>query len=107
MSYGNPMESIPFIRLEIGRMKNTVTALLQEHAAMIDADIRSALDEALTEKSIRDMIRREVHENINHAIKEEIQRQFQWTHAGRTAIREAVEQHFDELWPDTKKEHGD
>ena len=89
------MNVSPIIRLEIGQMKHTVQAMLMEHAAMMDEQVKLALDDALTPENIDGVIRRTVKACVSEAVSQEIQEFFRYSNPGRQAIRDAVKEHMD------------
>ena len=90
----------PIIRLEVESMRYTVMTALTKHAAQMDADVQNAVDRYLTEENVIKIIDETVRDCVNSAVKEEIQRQFIYSGAGRKAIREAVAQYMEKHWGD-------
>jgi hypothetical protein len=92
------MNSLPIISLEIRQMKHTVQTMLMEHAAMLDKQVNDAINLALSDGAIDQMIKETVKAEINSAVKSEIQDQFRYSAPGREAIRQAIKKHADEYW---------
>jgi hypothetical protein len=89
------MNQLPIIRLEVERMQYQVRAMLTEHTAMMDAQVKSALDDALRPECIEGVIRRTVRQCVDEAVTSEIQQFFRYSAPGRQAIRQAVQEHMD------------
>lgn len=83
-------DKLPIIRLEIGRMKQTILTALTEHAASMDKDIAAAIEAYCSPENIALVLRKEVTDALNVAVKEEIRIFFQHSAPGRQAVREAV-----------------
>jgi len=98
------MNTLPVIKIELESMRATIHTMLTRHAAMLDTQINEAVDKFCSEEQLAAVIAQTVKDQITMAVKDEIRNQFSYTGAGRKAIREAVNTHFDELWPDTKEQ---
>lgn len=94
------MNTIPIIRLELERMQHAVHAMLTEHTAMLDEQVRLAVDAALTPENVGRVIKQRVDECIASAVSEEIRHAFSPFGAGRKAIREAVLRRLEEVYPE-------
>lgn len=94
------MSNVPVIKIEIERMKHTMLTMLSEHSAQLDADMRAAVESYCSEGNIQRVINQAAREAMDAAIKEEVRRFFQYSGAGRAAIREAVLQHLNEQFPE-------
>ena len=93
--------NIPIIRLEVEHMKHTMCAALSEHAALMDSSVKSAIDAYCTEDNLNSVVSIAVREALNSAVKEEVRNFFRYSGNGRTAIREAVIQFLDDVYPIT------
>ncbi|GEM_PF-4824912 len=90
----------PIITLEVRQMKHTVSAMLAEHTAMLDAEVQRALDEALTPERISAVVRSTVNACVTEAVSEEIRSFFKQSRKGRVAIREAVQEYMEQHFGD-------
>lgn len=92
----SPNMTIPIIKLEVDRMKETMLLALPQHAAALDASIQSAIEAYCTPGNIDSVVRQAATEALNAAVKEEVRSFFQWSKPGRQAVREAVIKYLDE-----------
>jgi len=81
--------NIPIIRLEVEGMKMTISAAISEHAMQIEQDISRAVEDYCTPENISFVVRQAATNQLNHAIKEEVERFFKFGE-GRKAVAEAV-----------------
>lgn len=88
-------QSIPIIRLEVERMKETILQALPQHAAAMDASIQAAIEAYCTPENIDAVVRKVAMEALDAAVKEEVRNFFQYNGNGRKAVREAVIAHLD------------
>ena len=93
------MNHLPVVRIELESMKHTLQVMLQEHAAMLDADINRALESCLSSDAMAQHISAEVERCIKGVVTDAIKSAFGYSSAGRAAIREAVMQRLDEEFP--------
>lgn len=91
--------SIPIIKLEISAMKQTLLTALMGHAARMDSDLRQAVEDYCNEGNITQVIRETAKREIDEAVKVEVQNFFRYTGPGRQAIRLAVQEHMDRMFP--------
>jgi hypothetical protein len=91
--------NVPIIRLELDRMKYSIIAALNQHVLNIDDQVQKSIDQFATEENLGNIIQKIVREEINSAVTEEVQRFFRYSGLGRAAIREAVEQHMNDVYP--------
>lgn len=84
----------PIIRLEPEALWQSVSIAVDKRLANVDADIKSAIESALSDDSISRVVRETVVRETEHAIKEEITRFFRNEEPGRQVIRDAVLAHF-------------
>ena len=89
-------QTIPIIRLEVERMKQTILHALPQHAAAMDASVQSAIEAYCTPQNIDSIVRQAATEALNAAVKEEVRSFFQYSQQGRQAVREAVMKHLNE-----------
>lgn len=91
--------NMPIISLQLQGMKHTIhAALANEHAAM-DKAVQEALDRLCSEENVARIVHEEARRQIEATLKEEVQNFFRWSNAGRLAIREAVQERLDQLFP--------
>ena len=95
------MHDMPIIRLELRQMKATVHSVLTQHTALVDEQIKAALDAALHPDAVQVVISAAVKTAVDEAISEEIRNAFRYGSHGRKAIREAVEQFMEEHYGET------
>ena len=88
--------TIPIIRLEVERMKQTILHALPQHAVAMDESVRKAIEAYCTPENIDLIISQAVTNNLNEAIKEEVRSFFQYSKPGRKAVREAVIEYLNE-----------
>lgn len=91
--------NIPMIRLEVQSMKHSMVAALSEHAARMDADLRAAVEQFCTEENLADIINQEAKRALDAALREEVQNFFKWNNNGRLAVRSAVYEHLQRMYP--------
>ena len=91
----NPLATVPIIRLEVERMKQTILVALPQHAAAMDASVQEAIQAYCTPENIGAVVREAVKREMDAAVKEEVRQFFQGSAAGRQAVREAVTAHLD------------
>ena len=90
------MNTIPIIRLEVERMKQTILQALPQHAAAMDASVQAAIEAYCTPENIESVIRQAAIQAIDAAVKEEVRTFFQYSKPGRQAVREAVIKHLED-----------
>lgn len=95
--------NVPVISLEIQSLRHTIKKALTEHAAQMDADLQKAVDDYCREGNISQIIRETARREIDAAVKEEVQQFFRYSQPGREAIRQAVQEHMDEMFPVNKE----
>ncbi len=88
--------TIPIIRLEVERMKQTILTALPEHAAAMDASVQAAIEAYCNAENIDAVVRKAATDALDAAVKEEVRNFFQWSQPGRRAVREAVINHLNE-----------
>ena len=81
--------TFPVIRLEVERMQYAIKTALTQYEAQLDSDIQQAVDSYCTSENIQAVIHKTAVDEINHAIKTEIEYFFR-SGNGRHAIRKAV-----------------
>ncbi|CAB4159192.1 hypothetical protein UFOVP707_61 [uncultured Caudovirales phage] len=91
--------NIPIITLQVEGMKHTVRTALMREAAALDKGVQDALDKLCTEERIAAIVEEEARRQIEAALKEEVQSFFRWSAAGRAAVREAVHEHLERMYP--------
>lgn len=95
--------NVPIISLEVQGMKNTMKLALMKEAALLDAAIQKAVEDYCTEENINSIVRREAMQQLDVALKQEVQDFFQWSGAGRAAVREAVTEFLNDRYPERTK----
>lgn len=93
--------NLPIIRMEVQQMKYTVQAMLAEHAAQMDQNIRQAVEAYCTPENLDRVIREAANSAMQAAISDEVKSFFGYTGDGRKVIRAAVLQRLDEMYPPT------
>lgn len=91
--------NIPIITLEVQGMKHTIQVALMREAAALDKGVQDALDRLCTEENISRIVQEEARRQIEIALKEEVKNFFNWSQAGRLAVREAVHEHLNRMYP--------
>jgi len=90
---------IPIITIQVERMRHTLQMALMEHSKLLGDEMQKAVDEAVQPEAIAYLMRKQVEEHLNLAVKEEVRRFFSYTGPGREAIKLAVYKHLEELYP--------
>lgn len=91
--------NIPIITLELQGMKHTIKAALMREVAAIDASVQAALERLCTEENVAGIVESEARRQIEEALKEEVRNFFRWNEAGRQAVRQAVHEHLERMYP--------
>ena len=84
----------PIIRIDVERMRHTLSVALMEHSSMLADEMQKAVSEYITDTNIKNVIHQQARQHIDAAVKEEVQNFFRYTGAGRAAIKEAVHQYL-------------
>lgn len=79
----------PIIRFEIEGMRQSIAAMLTEHALQIDADVNRAVDEYISSGNLERLITQQVDMTLNSVIKDEIESFFKYGE-GRRTINQSV-----------------
>jgi t-SNARE complex subunit (syntaxin) len=87
------MMNLPVIRIEVERMRHSITTLLTEYQAQMDSYVRDAVDKFCEEDNLRAIIGASVNTELRRAIDDEI-KTFYTDGEGRKVIREVVENVF-------------
>lgn len=95
--------TFPVLRLEFESMKHSIKVAMAERMVTLDKDIQDAIDKYCTAENLSTLIDQQVKESVVLAVKEEIRRQFQYSEAGRLAIREAITEHMDHYFGERKE----
>ena len=72
---------------------------LTEHAALIDADIKKAVEAYCQPANIAAVVQQAATKALDAALKEEVSNFFSWNGAGRAAVRAAVQQSLLRQYP--------
>lgn len=80
-------------------MKQTVKAALTREVAAMDSALQQALDRMCTEENVARIVEEEARREIEACLKEAVQGFFRYTANGRAAIREAVHEHLERMYP--------
>ena len=94
----------PIISLEVQGMKHSIKTALMNELAAIDEGIQSALEEMCEEGNIARIVNAEAKRQIEGALKEEVSNFFRWSAPGRAAVREAVIEYLNNMYPAADKE---
>ena len=65
----------------------------------LDSAVQKAVEDYCSEENINAIVRREAIAQVDAVLKEEVRNFFNWSNAGRLAIREAVTEHLNERFP--------
>lgn len=87
--------NVPIIKLEIGRMQQTLSVALTEHAVRMDSIVQEAIEAYCTPVNLNAIIHQTTTEALDAAVKEEVRLFFSKSNAGRLAVREAVIDYLD------------
>lgn len=94
------MQTVPIIRLEVEYMKSAILHAFTQHQIEVDAMVRAAVEKACKPEAIQHVIDTTVRQVIDGAVKQEIQNFFgNYGHGGK-AIRAAVTEYLDLVYPD-------
>lgn len=93
------MNNIPIIRLTVEGMKSAILMALTEEQMLFDQAARAAIDDFCRPESINAIVAEHVTQAINSVVSDEVRRYFNHSSAGRAAIREAVRERLDLLYP--------
>lgn len=92
------MSEIPVIRIELERMRHTFCAMLGEHMAKMDRDIRAAIEAEITPERVGAMLRQQAAETLREAIKSALEASVRYG-AGAATLRQMVDARVRELLP--------
>lgn len=98
------MTDLPIIRLEVERMQFGIYKALTEHAAQMDTSIRQAVEAYCTPENIDAVVKKSATEALDAAVKEEVRSFFGNNGAGRKAVRVAVINWLNDVYPDTDEQ---
>ena len=101
------MNSMPIIKLTVEGMKSAIFMALSEQQVLFDQAARAAIDDFCRPESINAIVAEHVTQAINSAVSDEVRRYFNHSSAGRAAIREAVRERLDLLYPVRDDEGSD
>jgi hypothetical protein len=91
--------NLPIIRLEVEGMKHSMRVALMEHASKVDKSVLAAVEEYCTPQNIDSVVRQAATAALDACVREEVRSFFGHSGNGRIAVREAVQQRLDELYP--------
>lgn len=91
--------NLPIITLEIQGMKHTMKLALMREAAAMSTAVQEAVERMCTEENVARIVQEEARRQLEVALKEEVQSFFRWTANGRAAVREAVHEHLERMYP--------
>jgi predicted Ser/Thr protein kinase len=83
--------NVPTIRIEIERMRQTMSTMLTEQAALVDAELQAALDKFCQPDNIKRVVQEAAHSALEAAVKGEISSFFSYGGAGRKSVAAAVQ----------------
>jgi len=72
------MNKLPIIRLELEGFRHSIVAMLTEHAAKMDVDIRNAVESYLTSANVAEVIAGTVRATINEQIRASIESHYKY-----------------------------
>lgn len=96
--------TIPIITLEVEHMKHQIKTALCEYEGMMSKEIQDAVDAYCTPENIRRVVADTVKRTIDENLKEELHHYFRYGaghHALLSVIRESLDKHITEEFPDS------
>lgn len=90
---------IPIVTIQVDRMRHTLQMALMEHSKLLGDEMQKAVNEAVQPEAIAYILRKEVEDHLNRAVKEEVRNFFNYSAPGRQAIKQAVYEHLEMLYP--------
>lgn len=100
------MINIPIISLEVSSMKHVVKSALLDHTAQMDASIAAAVEEFCTPGNIDRIVRSQAMTALDEAVRQEVRNFFSSFGVGRQAVREAVNEYLELMYPIERKKEG-
>jgi len=85
------MVTFPIIRLEVEGMKYQIMTALTGHAAQMDEDIKTAVDQYCTPENMSRIVKKAASDALDFAIKTEVDAFFRYG-GGRKAVAAAVKE---------------
>lgn len=92
--------NMPVITLTVEGMKETVKVALSREVMALDKAVQQAIDDYCTEENINRIVMDTARQQIDNVVKESVREFFGWSQAGRKAIREAVIERLNEVYPE-------
>lgn len=96
--------NVPIIRLEVEGMKHAMLQALSNYHVQMDQEVKAAVEAYCTPENLSHILHKEVYQQLDFAVKEEVRRFFDYSGNGRAAVREAVENYLNEYYPKVTKE---
>jgi selenocysteine lyase/cysteine desulfurase len=96
--------NVPIIRLEVEGMKYTVQTALLAHASQVSDGIQQAVEAYCTEANITAIVEAEARRQIEEALKQSVKDFFNFSGPGRAAVREAVMEHLNAIYPPVRRD---
>ena len=93
------MNELPIIRLSIEGMKKSILMALTEQQALFDEAARAAVEHFCRPENVNRVVAEEVEAAIMDAVSDEVRAFFRHSGPGRVAIRHAVEERLNILYP--------
>jgi hypothetical protein len=90
------MNTVPVIRIEIERMRQTMSTMLSDQAALVDAELQAALDRFCQPDNIKRVVQEAAHAALKSALTSEISNFFHMG-AGRRTLAAEVQQQLAEM----------
>ncbi|MES2349108.1 MAG: hypothetical protein V4641_16225 [Pseudomonadota bacterium] len=90
---------VPIVTIQIERMRASLKMAMFEHNKLLGDEMQKAIDEAIQPEAIAILMRQQVKEHLDAAIKQEVRDFFSYTAPGRKAIKEAVRLHLNQIYP--------
>ena len=93
------MNELPIIRLTVEGMKTSILMALTEQQTMFDEAARAAVEHFCQPENVNNVVAHHVTKAINDAVSDEVMAYFRHSAPGRVAIREAVKERLDLIYP--------
>lgn len=94
------MQTTPIVRLEVEHMKLAILHAFSQRQIEVDAMVKAAIDEACKPAALQNLIDTTTRNVINEAVKREVQEFFSRFGNGGKAIRAAVTEYLDLVYPE-------
>lgn len=88
------MDGFSVLRVELERAKLSFQAMLTDAMVVRDAEVRDAIERALTPEALSAVVQQEVKRAVEQAVREEVERFYRYG-KGRQVVRQAVDRQLD------------